>query len=89
MFGTVQDITDRKRAQEALQQNQFYLAEGSALPTWAAGRSTLPDSITGPPSYSRFTALIPWQAANNRRIFGSCTPGRSRVHETRHFEDAG
>jgi PAS domain S-box-containing protein len=31
MFGTVQDITDRKRAQEALQQNQFYLAEGQRL----------------------------------------------------------
>src|SRR5882724_11693674 len=31
MFGTVQDITDRKRAQEALQQSQFYLAEGQRL----------------------------------------------------------
>jgi len=31
MFGTVQDITDRKRAEEALQQNQFYLAEGQRL----------------------------------------------------------
>jgi PAS domain S-box-containing protein len=31
IFGTVQDITDRKRAQEALQQNQFYLAEGQRL----------------------------------------------------------
>jgi PAS domain S-box-containing protein len=31
MFGTIQDITDRKRAQEALQQNQFYLAEGQRL----------------------------------------------------------
>jgi len=31
MFGTVQDITDRKRADEALQQNQFYLAEGQRL----------------------------------------------------------
>ena len=30
-YGTVQDITDRKRAQEALQQNQFYLAEGQRL----------------------------------------------------------
>src|SRR6266478_2055022 len=31
MFGTVQDITDRKRADEALQQSQFYLAEGQRL----------------------------------------------------------
>ena len=31
MFGTVQDITDRKRAEEALQQNQMYLAEGQRV----------------------------------------------------------
>ena len=31
MFGTVQDITDRTRAEEALQQSQFYLAEGQRL----------------------------------------------------------
>jgi len=31
MFGTVQDITDRKRAEEALQQSQLYLAEGQRL----------------------------------------------------------
>jgi PAS domain S-box-containing protein len=31
MFGTVQDITDRKRAEEALQQSQFYLAEGQRV----------------------------------------------------------
>ena len=31
IFGTVQDITDRKRAEEALQQSQFYLAEGQRL----------------------------------------------------------
>ena len=30
-YGTVQDITDRKRAEEALQQSQFYLAEGQRL----------------------------------------------------------
>src|SRR6266567_2245208 len=30
-FGTIQDITDRKRAEEALQQSQFYLAEGQRL----------------------------------------------------------
>ena len=31
MFGTVQDITDRKRAEEALQQSQMYLAEGQRV----------------------------------------------------------
>ncbi len=39
MFGTVQDITDRKRAEEALQRSQFYLSEGQRLAhmgSWAA-----------------------------------------------------
>jgi PAS domain S-box-containing protein len=31
MFGTAQDITDRKRAEEALKQSQFYLSEGQRL----------------------------------------------------------
>ena len=31
MFGTVQDITDRKRTEEALQRTQFYLSEGQRL----------------------------------------------------------
>ena len=31
MFGTVQDITDRKRVEEALQRTQFYLSEGQRL----------------------------------------------------------
>ncbi len=31
LFGTVQDITDRKRAEGALQQSEFYLAEGQRL----------------------------------------------------------
>ena len=31
MFGTAQDITDRKRAEEALQRSQFYLSEGERL----------------------------------------------------------
>jgi len=31
MFGTTQDITDRKRAEEALQRSQFYLSEGERL----------------------------------------------------------
>jgi PAS domain S-box-containing protein len=31
MFGTVQDITERKRAEEELQRSQFYLKEGQRL----------------------------------------------------------
>jgi PAS domain S-box-containing protein len=31
MFGTCQDITDRKRAEEALQRSQLYLSEGQRL----------------------------------------------------------
>jgi len=31
MFGTTQDITERRRAEEALQQSQFYLSEGQRL----------------------------------------------------------
>lgn len=31
MFGTAQDITDRKRSEEVLKQNQFYLSEGQRL----------------------------------------------------------
>jgi PAS domain S-box-containing protein len=31
MFGTAQDITERKRAEEALQQSQIYLGEGQRL----------------------------------------------------------
>jgi PAS domain S-box-containing protein len=31
MFGTAQDITERKRAEEALQKSQFYLDEGQRL----------------------------------------------------------
>src|SRR5580693_2225187 len=39
MFGKVQDITDRKRAEEALQRSQFYLSEGQRLAhmgSWAS-----------------------------------------------------
>src|SRR5580693_419427 len=42
MFGTVQDITDRKRAEEALQRSQFYLSEGERLAhmgSWAFNES--------------------------------------------------
>jgi PAS domain S-box-containing protein len=39
MFGTTQDITERKRAEEALRRSQFYLSEGERLAhmgSWAA-----------------------------------------------------
>ena len=39
MFGTTQDITDRKRGEEALQRSQFYLSEGQRLAhigSWAS-----------------------------------------------------
>jgi len=39
LFGTVQDITERKRAEEALKQSQFYLREGQRLAhmgSWAS-----------------------------------------------------
>jgi PAS domain S-box-containing protein len=42
IFGTIQDITDRKRAEEALQQSQFCLAEGERLAhmgSWALNPS--------------------------------------------------
>src|SRR5246127_1729984 len=42
MFGTTQDITDRKRAEEALQRSQFYLSEGQRLAhigSWAFDES--------------------------------------------------
>ncbi len=39
MFGTTQDITDRKRAEEALRRSEFYLSEGQRLAhigSWAS-----------------------------------------------------
>ena len=42
LFGTVQDITDHKRAEEALRQSQFYLSEGQRLAhmgSWAYDNS--------------------------------------------------
>jgi PAS domain S-box-containing protein len=39
MFGTTQDITERKRAEQALQRSQFYLSEGERLAhmgSWAS-----------------------------------------------------
>ncbi len=43
MFGTTQDITDRKRAEETLQRSQFYLSEGQRLAhigSWATNFAT-------------------------------------------------
>ena len=56
-YGTLTDIEDRKRAEEALQRSQFYLTKDNASLTWAAGPSTLLDSTTGLPSCSGFMAL--------------------------------
>jgi PAS domain S-box-containing protein len=42
MFGVTQDITDRKRAEQALKQSQFYLSEGQRLAhigSWAFNES--------------------------------------------------
>jgi PAS domain S-box-containing protein len=42
MFGTVQDITDRKRAEDVLQRTQFYLREGERIAhigSWAFNES--------------------------------------------------
>jgi len=42
MFGTTQDITDRKRGEEALRRSQFYLSEGQRLAhigSWAFNES--------------------------------------------------
>ena len=39
MFGTTQDITQRKRAEQALRRSQFYLSEGERLArmgSWAS-----------------------------------------------------
>src|SRR5580658_8698361 len=42
MFGVTQDVTDRKRAEQALKQSQFYLSEGQRLAhigSWAFNES--------------------------------------------------
>src|ERR1700749_569685 len=42
MFGTLQDITDRKRAEEELQRSQFYINEGQRVAhmgSWAFNNS--------------------------------------------------
>jgi hypothetical protein len=65
MVGTVQDITDWKRAEEACNEHSFISAKGSASLIWVAGHSTLLDSNIGLPNCSKFTAWI--RVANRQR----------------------
>src|SRR5580698_9718684 len=72
MFGTCQDITDRKRAEEALKQTQFYLSEGQRLAhigSWAFNDSGHYwsdelyaiyglDSKNRPPTVEQYLALV-------------------------------
>jgi PAS domain S-box-containing protein len=72
MFGTVQDITDHKRAEEDLRQSQFYLSEGQRLAhmgSWAFDDSGHYwsdelykiyglDPKNGAPSVEQYLALI-------------------------------
>ena len=72
MFGTCQDITDRKRAEEALKQTQFYLSEGQRLAhigSWAFDGSSQYwseelykiyglDPQNGAPSVEQYLALV-------------------------------
>jgi PAS domain S-box-containing protein len=72
MFGTTQDITERKRAEIALQQSQFYLTEGQRLGhmgSWAFNDSGHYwseelykiyglDPQNGPPAVEQYLALV-------------------------------
>jgi PAS domain S-box-containing protein len=72
MFGTCQDITDRKRAEETLKQTQFYLREGQRLAhigSWAFNDSSHYwsdelyaiyglDPKSGPPTVEEYLALV-------------------------------
>jgi PAS domain S-box-containing protein len=72
MFGTVQDITDRKRSAEALQRSEFYLSEGQRLArmgSWAFNDSGQYwsdelykiyglDPNNGPPTIEQYLALV-------------------------------
>jgi PAS domain S-box-containing protein len=73
-FGTVQDITDRKLAEEALRRSQFYLSEGQRLAhmgSWAFNRAGYFDywsdemfriyglvSSAKPPTWEEHLALV-------------------------------
>jgi PAS domain S-box-containing protein len=72
MFGTCQDITERRRAEEALKQTQFYLSEGQRLAhigSWALNDSSHYwsdelytiyglDPKCGPPTVEQYLALV-------------------------------
>jgi PAS domain S-box-containing protein len=72
MFGTVQDITDRKRAEEALQRTQAHFREGQRLArmgSWTSGGSSCHwseelyqiyglDPRNGVPTTEQFLAII-------------------------------
>jgi PAS domain S-box-containing protein len=72
MFGTGQDITERKRAEEALRRSQFYLSEGERLAhmgSWAINDSGQYwsdelykiyglDPKDGVPTFDRYLALV-------------------------------
>jgi PAS domain S-box-containing protein len=73
LFGTSQDITDRKLAEQALRRNQFYLSEGERLAhmgSWASSDLNIDywsdevykifglDPKNGPPTLDRFLAAI-------------------------------
>jgi PAS domain S-box-containing protein len=73
LFGTSQDITDRKLAEQALRRNQFYLSEGERLAhigSWASSDLNIVywsdevykifglDPKNGPPTLDRFLAAV-------------------------------
>jgi len=73
MFGTVQDITDRKRAEEALQRSQFYISEGQRVAhmgSWAFNAAGFEywsselfrihglDPVGKPPTAEEYLALV-------------------------------
>jgi PAS domain S-box-containing protein len=73
LFGTSQDITDRKLAEQALRRNQFYLSEGERLAhmgSWASSDLNIDywsdevykifglDPKNGPPTLDRFLAAV-------------------------------
>ena len=80
MFGTTQDITDRKRGEEALRRSQFYLSEGERL------------AHIGSWAYDLVTHKVLHSSDENARLYGF-DPGQGpipaeRFFATQHVEDA-